>query len=909
MGATPLEKVLSRLQRCSRSGTKPDQYVALCPAHDDTEPSLAVGMGEKGGVLLHCFRGCTKDLILEALRMTPRELYEDTSAAPRPRLHNPDRKGRKAVPPDEWARRCAGWAVEFKSSTRAKPMLAQKLQLPESAFEQFDSLGVRSDHPDGPCWVIPERDGAGNIVGAALRFVDGKKKMAVGSSRGLTIPNGWKDRPGPLFIPEGFSDVAALTAAGLCAVGRPGVNSGLLLLTDLVRDAVESSRQVVVLGENDQKADGSWPGRDESLKLAQRLARETGRPVMHAMPPGIEKDARSWLTNLVGDGCEWPEAGQRFLQLIRPVEVAPAGDRAADEESPQREDDGRVRIHFLPGHNEMAINDEVISIVIKDQELFTRSCQLVTVTYADAEEVKEVKFPPAPAIVAIDPATLRERISNMVHFTTEGRHSERSVPPPDWCYGAIIKRGRWRGAKYLQAVIDYPFLRPDGSLVSEPGYDRRTAAYLFPHLIRPELPEVIDHAAAVAAWEQLSEVVCDFPFAAECHKSSWLCGLLTPLARFAFDGPTPLFLVDGNTPGAGKGKLCHVASIILTGQEFATVPYSHDSEEMRKKITTFVQRGVKGVMFDNISGHFGGSVLDAMLTSTVWEDRLLGTNTSVIFPLLNTNWATGNNIQIAGDCHRRISPIRLESPYERPEERTDFEHEDLEEWVKANRPRLLGCALTILIAYFRAGRPKQNLLPWGSYEGWSKVVRSAVVWIGLPDPALGKGEMRESSDPAIAAMDTIVSQWVNIDPENRGLTANQIIQMCFPPKPQETPTHLADLADAITSMCPKNDGRNLGARFKQNQNRIFGGRKLAKVSKSHQASRWGVLDVLGNRVRLTRGESGEGGESVPASRPAAESYKKEENNFPSPARESDSPDSPDSPFGNQGLSFSDFDKD
>ena len=51
-----LENVLSRLKVAFRNGNK---ATAFCPAHDDrNNPSLSVGVGEDGKVLLHCFVGC-----------------------------------------------------------------------------------------------------------------------------------------------------------------------------------------------------------------------------------------------------------------------------------------------------------------------------------------------------------------------------------------------------------------------------------------------------------------------------------------------------------------------------------------------------------------------------------------------------------------------------------------------------------------------------------------------------------------------------------------------------------------------------------------------------------------------------------------------------------------------------------
>ena len=100
-----------------------------------------------------------------------------------------------------------------------------------------------------------------------------------------------------------------------------------------------------------------------------------------------------------------------------------------------------------------------------------------------------------------------------------------------------------------------------------------------------------------------------------------------------------------------------------------------------------------------------------MLTATSWEDRLLGVNRIVRAPLYVTWFATGNNVAIAADTARRVCHIRLESPEERPENRSGFRHPDLLRWVGENRQRLLGAAITILRAYFCAGRPDQGAGP------------------------------------------------------------------------------------------------------------------------------------------------------------------------------------------------------
>lgn len=64
-------QVLSLLRGVRRSG---ESWVALCPSHEDTRPSLSIGEGQDGRVLLHCFVGCGLGQLLSALRLTTWDL-------------------------------------------------------------------------------------------------------------------------------------------------------------------------------------------------------------------------------------------------------------------------------------------------------------------------------------------------------------------------------------------------------------------------------------------------------------------------------------------------------------------------------------------------------------------------------------------------------------------------------------------------------------------------------------------------------------------------------------------------------------------------------------------------------------------------------------------------------------------
>jgi hypothetical protein len=148
-------------------------------------------------------------------------------------------------------------------------------------------------------WVWPEKDGFEKPIGWSVRFRNGKK-LAYGN-RGLIIPDGWdRQQPGgAVFIPEGMSDTLGLVAMGLNVVGRPSNTGGTEHLVELLERAgfrEDTGRRIVVLGENDQKESGAWPGREGAEKVAGALSRRLRRPVQICYPPAGYKDIREWIT-------------------------------------------------------------------------------------------------------------------------------------------------------------------------------------------------------------------------------------------------------------------------------------------------------------------------------------------------------------------------------------------------------------------------------------------------------------------------------------------------------------------------------------------------------------------------------------------------------------------------------------
>ncbi|MGE5593428.1 MAG: hypothetical protein ACM3X3_07075 [Betaproteobacteria bacterium] len=73
--ARPVEAVLARLQGVRRTGE--GRWLARCPAHNDTHPSLSVREASDGKVLLRCWAGCDSGQVLAALGLSWRDLFPD----------------------------------------------------------------------------------------------------------------------------------------------------------------------------------------------------------------------------------------------------------------------------------------------------------------------------------------------------------------------------------------------------------------------------------------------------------------------------------------------------------------------------------------------------------------------------------------------------------------------------------------------------------------------------------------------------------------------------------------------------------------------------------------------------------------------------------------------------------------
>lgn len=496
-------------------------------------------------------------------------------------------------------------------------------------------------------------------------------------------------------------------------------------------------------------------------------------------------------------------------------------------------DSGKIKI--VIDSDEHRVVNETLDALQQDETIFQRGGALVRVVREHSSNAAVRCADGAATITLLPQATLRERMTRYIDFTQFAQRKETvvelAVHPPTWLVAAVDSRGEYPGIRPLTAVSDVPVLRPDGTLCQEPGYDERTRVLYEPSEEFPHVPTDAGHDDAREALQELLEVVCDFQFESDDHKAAWVAALLTPLARFAFDGPAPLFLIDANVRGAGKGLLAQTIGQIVLGREMPVSSYAHDPEEMRKKITTIAIAGDRLVHLDNLEGAFGNDTLDRALTSTRWKDRVLGRNEQVDLPLVAVWYGTGNNVSVAADTTRRIIHIRLDVLEERPEDRSGFVHPELLTWVRSQRQRLLMRALTILVAYVNTERPTHDLTPFGSFEGWSRLVREAVVWLGLPDPCNTRTRLVESADATADSLAQLMDAWATYDPHGEGVVVAHLLARLYSREGQLTDDASVVMRAALENLvgCPPGKtptARQVGNKLRHHRRRVLGDRYL-----------------------------------------------------------------------------------
>ena len=405
-------------------------------------------------------------------------------------------------------------------------------------------------------------------------------------------------------------------------------------------------------------------------------------------------------------------------------------------------DDRRPTIQFIPSRFEANVYASVDALRAAG-DTYKNSSKLVRVLCATQYEqdasgwvdsdghTKHETIVGAPMIAPITTAVLRMRLSEVANYRKWAKARETWVEcsPPDEIVGAVADLGDW-DLPVLRGLVETPIMRADGSIAEARGYDAQSGYWLAPSAQFPAVPATPSQAQAERAYAELAEVFADFPYASREESAVPIATILTTIAKTR---ERPGFLFDAPQGGVGKTLQTDAIAVIATGRPASRAAYPASDEETGKVLASYARRGSQLISIDDIKRTLGGENLDRVLTARGEVDfRVLGRTELVTAPWSATLMFTGVNVGLLGQMGRRLLRARIVSTLERPQDRANFQHHPLLDWVLVERPRLVRAALTLLRAYVVAGQPDMDLPAWGSFESWARLIPHAIVYAGGP---------------------------------------------------------------------------------------------------------------------------------------------------------------------------------
>ncbi|MGW4158832.1 phage/plasmid primase, P4 family [Streptomyces sp. NPDC004788] len=333
-------QVLSRFSQVTEEAD--GGYLALCPAHGDSRPSLRIWRGDDHKVRITCRAGCQTEEVIGAVGLRWVDLFDAggeglTVSSTRPQLVGPEHTAALARYVDESAFLLQ--KRDDEAAARAAQYAAGRFGI-DLAGAQEHGLGVdNGEFITGfpyrsrsflafPRLTVPLRDFTGVARGLQGRDLTGQ---CPGRWLSLMNPEGarWAAYGvfrggggyGVTIVTEGPGDALTAVAVGYDAVAVRGAS--LAGNPDLIRELAEGLRgsQVIVAGDHDPAGLGF------TQRLAEGLAAHDV-DVFALDIPTVGHDLTRWRED---DPSAFPTALHRAVKAARPIR--PAGSALVDGET------------------------------------------------------------------------------------------------------------------------------------------------------------------------------------------------------------------------------------------------------------------------------------------------------------------------------------------------------------------------------------------------------------------------------------------------------------------------------------------------------------------------------------------------------------------------------------------------
>jgi hypothetical protein len=384
-------------------------------------------------------------------------------------------------------------------------------------------------------------------------------------------------------------------------------------------------------------------------------------------------------------------------------------------------------------------------------------------------------------LVALNKGGLRLALARgAVFYRTTAAGKPRTADPSDALCDALLDfhNNEPMSLPALRGVSRAPFMRPDGTVCTEPGYDAATGVIFDPgDTVFPPMPPITPHNArelAEAAWLRLIRPLRGYRYdTSEWDDSrgdwAWWKDMGRTVAGSAFmtrltvyATPTrPMYLSDAAAYGSGKTMQAELPEIMATGDDPPLLNLATETrnsvEEVEKQLSMMFLAGTGHIVCDNARGDLGRyGTLVTLGTAHRLAVRIFKTQNKVEVDNTFMVSISGNNCETPIEIGRRFVRARIDTGVERPD-RKQFDFDPRDE-VMTERAQMCIDALTVMKAYQVAGAPQPGRA-FGSYEEWTRLVRDPLLWLGLPYIATSNDEDSESDDDEKAQLRTFITRW------------------------------------------------------------------------------------------------------------------------------------------------------
>lgn len=474
------------------------------------------------------------------------------------------------------------------------------------------------------------------------------------------------------------------------------------------------------------------------------------------------------------------------------------------------------------------ICDVAESEMAKSKRYYQRSCMIVTIT-----------TDPGTKEITVKPLSLSSLTRVLAEAAIWQRYDKRSqswfvCDPSERHVRILHDADSYPHLPILNGIARQPYLRPDGSLMMNAGYDAKTGMFGVFDSRKFNVPDKPTKQQAVQALDELSELLREFAFKTEHDRAAALSGILTAVVRTSLS-QAPMFHIKAPSIASGKSYFCELMTAFATSQRGTPHAFPADDEECRKLLLAELLTVPAVVEFDNLTSDLiPHKSLCTALTSEFISGRILGQSKTAEVGTRTLFLSSGNNVDPVRDMTRRTVTITLDPACETPAAR-EFNKQPVNE-VRSDRGRFVSLALIIVRAWICAGKPKAECKSIANYAEWSDYCRQSLLWLGLPDPAACIFESM-CEDPDRELLGDFLRAWF----DRFGHVPTSV-------KDATNPLFSSDeLLEIIGNIAGERDGsinrKRLGWWIKRHARQVVNGLRLVQDTSTHNAAKWKVESV------------------------------------------------------------------